>query len=184
MNLTKKKLQDAVEVEGKMYEIHTDHWRWFRFAELIKNDIKEGDLNFLYLDSVPKNEKEGFGALYEFFLEKKEIPRPIESDGTKTLDYTLDADLIWAAVLEQYGIDLCSEPVHWHKVRAMIDGLHGTKMNEIMQIRSWKKGSGKMTDYDRHMMRLKQAWSLPDDSSDVVGESDTLSDADLSILGF
>lgn len=195
MKLTKAVLPKSIILEnGKIFEIKTEHYHWFRFAEILreKNALLT-DFDFIYASRNPEEKpstieemQEAYEKLCEFFYEKKEIPRPTgDSDGTKTLDYVIDSDLIYSAFLEQYGIDLISTPMHWHKVRALLEGLHNTKLNEIMGFRSWRRtGSGKMTEHEREMQKLKMSWSLPDDEDQVIGEGDEMTLEDLRALGF
>lgn len=195
MKLTKAILPKSIILSnGKIFEINTDHYYWFRFSEIIRGkSYLLTDFDFLYKSRNPEDKpstveemQEAYEKLCEFFYEKKEIPRPTgDSDGTRTIDYEIDADLIYSAFMEQYGIDLVSTPLHWHKVRALLEGLHNTKLNEIMGYRSWRRtGSGKLSDHEREMQKLKMAWSLPDDDDEVIGEGDELNEEDLKALGF
>lgn len=191
MKLSKAILPKYINLSNKKsYEIKTEHYYWFRFSEILREgNFLLTDFNFLYKSDCPstiEEMNEAFQKLCEFFYEKKTIPRPTgDADGTRTIDYELDADLIYSAFMEQYGIDLVSTPLHWHKVRALLDGLHNTKLNEIMGYRSWRRnGSGKMSDYERDMLRMKMAWELPPDKEEVVGEDSTLNEDDLKMLGF
>lgn len=100
-----------------------------------------------------------------FFLRLK-LPRSIgESFGGKILDYEIDADLIYAAFYEQYGIDLLATDshghvvqIHWHIFLALLSGLHNTKLNEVMNCRCWT-GDTK-TEYGKQMQKLRNAWEL------------------------
>ena len=50
MDLTKKILPSAVEVDGIFYPVKTDHYYWFNFARLIKKKVSVSDFDFLYED--------------------------------------------------------------------------------------------------------------------------------------
>lgn len=155
MNLAKAFLPEAVEVLGKFYKIHTGHSFWFRFSQLLNEDkLFLHDVDFLYDGEIPEDRQAGFDALCKFFYEKKEIPRC--EGGENILDYDIDAELLYAGILQCYGIDLFDEQYHWHKVRAMIVGLHGTKLNEVFGIRSWSDTKNK------EAMKLKREWALPE----------------------
>jgi hypothetical protein len=148
-------------VSGRTYHIRTDHYSWFRFAELLKHiGTTYGEFDFLYIeDEKPFNRKEGFEQLMKFFYEKRLLPRPDHSstDTKEIIDYVLDADLIYSAIMQCYGVDLYDKPIHWHKVRAMINGLVGTKYNDILYYRACKYDSK-----DKELMKLKRAWALPE----------------------
>ena len=165
MDLTKAVLPDSVQVSGKSYKIHTGHPWWFRFAQIIEQDkIFLRDLDHLYVEEIPEDRQAGIDALSAFFYEKKEVPRSIDDSGERILDYDIDADFIYAGILQQYGVDLFEKELHWHKVRAMIASLHGTMINEIMSYRCAKDTKNK------EMMRLKRIWSLPEKMSEEEKE--------------
>lgn len=169
-----------VSVGGRLYAIRTGHPWWFRFAELIKDGRTEaGSFDFLYTEDIPEDREEGFARLLSFFAPKRELPRADAGGGGSgeiALDYTLDADFIYAGILEQYGIDLLEKEIHWHKVLAMIGALHGTKLNDIIGYRLYKKPS-KDASYDRDMQRLRRMWRIetPEDILAAQREKDFFS---------
>jgi hypothetical protein len=138
MDLTKAVLPDTVIVSGKVYKIRTEHYYWFRFADIIEQEIKyTNDFDFLYIGKIPEDRQAGVDALCGFFIEKKEIPRSDVETGSRIVDYQIDADYIYAGILQCYGIDLKEKAYHWHKVRAMITGMTGTRFNTILEYRSY-----------------------------------------------
>lgn len=163
MVLSKMTLPADVSVGGKLYAVRTGHPWWFRFAELMKDkNAVLGDFDFLYDGETPEDRKEGFDRLIEFFAPKRELPRAERTGagaGEIAIDYTLDADFIYAGILEQYGVDLLEKELHWHKVLAMINGLHGTKLNEIIGYRLYRT-PGKDASYDKDMQRLRKIWRI------------------------
>ena len=156
MDLTKLKLPDTVEVSGAFFRIKTGHPYWFRFMQILKEPgATTASFDYIYRDEIPADKDEAFKALTEFCWEKKEIPRTDGSEGaTRIIDYTIDADLIWTAILQVYGIDLTEQEVHWHKVRAMLAALPGSRLEEVMGYRCYK---GK----DAKIQKLRRQWELP-----------------------
>ena len=157
MNLTKMVMPSAVEVLGISYPIKTGHPYWFRFMQILKEKGATVDsFDYIYRDGIPADREAGLNALLEFCWEKKEIPRSSgEESGARLVDYETDADLIWAAVLQVYGIDLTEREVHWHKVRAMLAALPGSRLEEGM---GWRCYKGK----DAKLLKLKRQWELPE----------------------
>ncbi len=176
MRLSKLVLPSSVEVGGRMYSVKTGHPYWFRFAEIL-SDRKAvfGDFDFLYDTDVPGDRKAGFEKLIEFYSPETELPRKdgAESSGETVLDFTADSQLIFAAILEQYGIDLFEKEIHWHKVLAMISGLHSTRLNEIIGYRLYRKPS-KNDSTEREMMKLKKMWRI--ESADEKKEAEKASE--------
>lgn len=159
----------SVEVGGRYYPINTDFRAWFCFQKLLQDkNALYGDFDFLYTEDKPQDRLKGFEALYNFYNIKREIPRPTNETNDKVLDYEQDAELIYSAFIEQYNIDLMATdkdghfiPLHWHKFQALLFGLHNTKLNDVMQMRCWKRPNGKLTDYDKEQQKLYNAWKLP-----------------------
>jgi len=157
MDLTKSFLPDSVMVSGKHYKIHTGHSYWFRFAQILGQDVKLlSEFAHLYVDDIPEDQQSGVDALYGFYYEAKELPRSEGDSGERVLDYEIDADFIYSAILQCYGIDLYEKQVHWHKVRAMIAGISGTRLNDVMGYRC--ASPRKNTE----IARLKRIWALPE----------------------
>lgn len=179
IDLSKVKLPDCIEAAGSFFTIKTDFRSWLNFSRIVntKGAVVD-DVDFIYTDTIPpaENKKEAFEKLLEFFQPKTPLPRPIgESSGVKILDYEIDADLIYAAFYEQYGIDLLETDkhghavqMHWHRFLALLSGLHNTKLNEVMSWRSWN-GDTK-TEYGKQMKKLRNAWELPEEKDEKVQE--------------
>ena len=101
--------------------------------------INDGDFSGydgLFLEPSPAPTQEVIEALGAFFHEKKEVPR---SEGSSdTLDYDIDADYIYAAFMQGYGIDLMEEGLHWHKFLALWAALpDDTAMSKIIGDRQY-----------------------------------------------
>lgn len=172
MRLSKMILPGGISTGGKFYKIKTGHPYWFRFAELLKrNERRLSVYDFLYDGEAPADRSRGFEELLRFFAPERLLPRADKGDdgGETAIDYEADAELIYAGILEQYGVDLFAREVHWHKVLAMIAGLHSTKLNNIIGYRLYSKPS-KSDSYDKDMARLKRMWRIETDEDRKAAE--------------
>lgn len=179
MNLTKNYLPSTVNVGGSSYQIKTDFKIWLRFAiNLSKGEInKLEDIYFLFPSGKVTTEKpqELIKALIDFLHPKKELPRPIGgSSDIIVMDYEKDADLIYSAFMEQYGIDLMSESInlHWHKFKALEAGLHNTRLNDVMGYRTYNPDE--KSDYKKTMADLKRAWKIDRVTAETAEEKAAL----------
>lgn len=160
IDLTSKGLPNTINVNGRLYSIYTDFRIWMRLAIQLQH-LKNGDtIDVAYLfknEHPPRISIEN--DLLPFLYPKQELPRRTgkESDAI-LIDYELDADLIWAAILGQYGVDLCEvEELHWWKFRAMISGLNeSTKLHEVMSFRCYEKRRDNSDPYEE----LRRAWEI------------------------
>lgn len=169
IELKKARLPESVEVDGSLYTIHTSFKYFLRFIELLANkDIKPHDFDFMYKSKKPQDRESGLIALVQFCNPPQILPHTdkLESSGEKAVDYTIDADYIFAAFMERYGIDLVESDMHWYKFQALFKGLYDTKLNEIIGYRLWENTSGKRDAYTRQMEKLKTAWELPQESDE------------------
>lgn len=163
IDLKKTGLPESVEVEGGLYYIQTSFKYWLRFLGLLEDkDTPPEDFDFMYKDKKPNNRLGGLFALMQFCNPPQILPRVQKSEAAeKVIDYTIDADYIYAAFLEQYGINLVTSKMHWYKFQALFRGLHDTKLNEIIGYRLYENTGGKRDSYTRHMEELRRAWELP-----------------------
>lgn len=158
MDLTKRALPNTVMVGGRAYSIYTDFRLWMQF-EIAVSKLRRGetiDISYLFKNDMPVYCN--LTELFVFSRPQSPLPRPISHSNVIALDYELDADLIYAAFLGQYGIDLCEvEELHWHKFLALLSGLNeSTKLREVMGYRCYEKTDNKKDPYEE----LRRAWEI------------------------
>lgn len=158
MDLTKA-LPNTVTCHGRAFSVYTDYRIWMRFEIQILN-WHEGDdfpIDYLFKNEVPFNPD--IADLLAFSRPYSELPRRMQDEDVTVIDWEIDGELIYAAILGQYGIDLFEvKDLHWHKFLAMIKGLNEqTRMREVMQYRAYKKETGKNID---QYERLRDAWEI------------------------
>jgi hypothetical protein len=169
IELKKSRLPESVEVDGSLFKVHTSFKYWLRFLELIADSqTPPQDFDYMYIEEKPISRVNGLIALVQFCNPPQILPRTErkEQSGDKAVDYAIDADYIFAAFMEMYGIDLVESDLHWYKFQALFKGLHDTKLNEIIGYRLWENTSGKRDAYTRQMEKLKSAWELPQESDE------------------
>lgn len=160
IDLTKRGLPNVVEINGSLYSIYTDFRLWMRFeidVSRMRSVNDRIDVSYLFKNDMPPycNIQE----LFAFSRPHTPLPRQIKHSSVTTLDFELDSDLIYAAFLGQYGIDLTEvKELHWHKFLALIRGLNeSTKLREVMGYRCYEKA----TDKDRDIYEeLRCAWEI------------------------
>ena len=126
-------LPETVEIDGAEYRINSD-FRISILFELLMQDDEVGKRQKLiqglklYYPEIPQNMTEAVEKMIWFYR----CGRETESDrsgsggsGSKQVySFEYDDDYIYAAFLEQYGIDLQDvEDLHWWKFRALFKAL-------------------------------------------------------------
>lgn len=176
MDLTRKGLPNVVEIDGSPYSVYTDYRLWMRF----ENDVmkmQQGDLidvSYLFKNGMPLYCS--VTDLFAFSRPRSVLPRSTGDSDVIALDYELDGELIYAAFLGQYGIDLIDvEELHWHKFLALLKGLNGqTKLREVMGYRCYEK---REPDKNRDAYEeLRRAWEIERISPAKQKEAEKFSD--------
>ena len=160
IDLTKHVLPDAIIVDGRAFRIKTDFTHWINFSQKIDERAPLLDFDYIYIEEKPEDRAAGFNELMTFFINKRELPHVRESGShEKFLDYTLDADLIFAAFWQQYQIDLVEiKHLHWWKFQALLFGLKDTKLADVMSFRGYDEND--KTSYKDYMKRQREAWKI------------------------
>ena len=159
LDLTKAILPSSITVGGRTYKIKTWYKLWIRFLEICRKPDELKDFDFLFQDEIPEDKEQAFMELQKFASPEHTLPRPTSDGGGKVIDYTHDSRLIYAAFMQQYGIDLIDGPeLHWWKFLALMEGLHGTKLNDVMEARMYDPND--RTTYDESKKKALAAWTL------------------------
>lgn len=158
MDLTKRALPNTVVVGGRAYSIYTDFRIWMRF-EIAISKLKQGetiDISYLFKNDMPAYCD--LRELFAFSRPESPLPRQISHSDVIVLDYELDSDLIFAAFLGQYGIDLYdAKELHWHKFLALLKGVNeSTRLREVMGYRCYERSNDKKDPYEE----MRRAWEI------------------------
>ena len=152
IDLTIKGLPNTITVNGRSYSIYTDFRVWMRlYIQLQKMKKNERiDVRYIFKNEHPK--KINLDDLYQFLSPPHELPRAIgRQSHTRLVDFEIDSNLIYAAFMGQYGIDLIEvEELHWHKFLALFEGLNkSTKLREVMECRAYEKIKDDKDPYEK-----------------------------------
>lgn len=178
MSLLTSKLPDSVRVCGKDYPVRTDFRTWLRFEELMLEEKTRGSERMARLYALcftgekPSAPRSALSALFRFFSGRadeeegaEEKPKAGRKSASRTLDFSFDAGLIYAAFREVYGIDLLSEQtsLHWHVFLALLRALPDEcRLCRVMSLRAMKLSDISDPDTRRRYAELKEACALPD----------------------
>lgn len=92
------------------------------------------------------------------------------------ISYIKDDALIYAAFMQQYGLDLAETELHWHKFRALLDGLtEDTQLVKVMRYRSVKLGDV-ATEERKFYRDMQEFYSLEQISEDEAERLSALED--------
>lgn len=136
MRLTDK-LPDRVKVGRRTYRVDLDFRNVLRMIDILsREDLLQASKEYLALRCVmrrpPRNTGDTIAALTGMLFSggKKE-------EKEKLTDFEQDADLIRAAFLQAYGINLWRDGLHWLEFTGLLAGLpEGSRYAEIISIRA------------------------------------------------
>lgn len=210
MNVLLDRLPTEIFISGKPVPIASDFRTWILFEQLnldktLSEEQKaEKSLRLVFPDliHIPLNEpKQIIERLMWFYRggdrqqneyqlreQKRSEARQNAGDETSPLyyDYDFDADYIYAAYMQQYGVDLSTSTMHWWKFRAMFAGLTDkTKFVQIMGYRAAKIDKDMTESQKRFYKRMKKVYALPlpqDEQEKTRAIEDALQGGDITLL--
>lgn len=133
-------LPDWIIIDGKRYRLNLDFRNVLRMMEVMsRNDLLAEARNYRALKCVmrrvPKDITQAMKAVNQLLFPKTES-KP-SKPGPAVTDYKQDADLIRAAFLQSYGINLWRDKLHWFEFTALLQNLpDGSRYTDIIGIRS------------------------------------------------
>lgn len=165
-------LPETVEIDGAEYRINSD-FRISILFELLMQDDEVGKRQKLiqglklYYPEIPQNMTEAVDKMIWFYRCGKETESGGHGSGSgrakQIYSFEHDDDYIYAAFLEQYGIDLQDvEELHWWKFRALFRGLsEDTEFVKIMGYRSVKITSKMSKEQREFYKKMQSIHALP-----------------------
>lgn len=178
-------LVDKLPTDYEGLKINTN-FRSFILFELLMQDreIEKEEkivlaLNLFY-EGIPTDIKKAIDGIVWFYTRGKKIKQEENEENKKNnkkkkiYSYEHDADLIYTAFLDQYGLDLNDVVyLHWFKFKAMFEGLKDdNKICKAMSYRAIDLNKIKDKEERKKYKKLQKDWALPDDRTEEEKERD------------
>jgi len=166
-------LPKTVEVGSLQLPIDTDFRTWIKLESLLLDEeLNQGDKLVLALKLVYPNPVPPFflmEALEEIFWFYTCGKAPADDGKDEEAEereaifsYEADAPYLYAAFLEQYGIDLTEVELHWWKFQALMKGLKpDTLFVKILGYRAMKLPADLPTEKREFYTKMKKLYALP-----------------------
>lgn len=167
MWLTKSDLPKSITVNKKEIFIKTGFRDWIKF-ECILSDEQISDrfkptllLNTVIYDIPKENQEPILEALFSFYRLNKPILEYPSSKNEVAYQFNFDIDLIFAAFLQQYHINLLTTQMHWWEFKSLFNALdENTKFIKVIGYRTMD--ISKMTkEQKKNYSELKKVYALP-----------------------
>lgn len=176
MSLLTEDLPKSLIIEGEECPIRTDLKTWLKFSQLVDNEnifkALPEMLQLVFFKLPPKLE----GAIYamlDFYsgIKTEHIEKEKGTTKKALFDFEYDAELIYAAFMQQYGIDLSESNMHWWKFRALVYGLaEDTHFSKVIHFRGVDLNEIKDKEQKAFYRRMKAVYKLPDNRSEQAKE--------------
>ena len=181
MNKPFSKPSQSVRVGDRFFEINTDFRVWIEVSnQLERDDLSDFEkicmlLVMGYKKELPQNIDAAIEALFDFFSMGKRGSAP--SSHTQVLSFSQDEGFIYAAFMQQYGIDLYKDNLHWHQFLQLLNSLgEDCALVRIMGYRSIKTGKIKNPQEKKFYENMKKKYRLHKkiNDTDIANALDSL----------
>lgn len=179
-------LPEQVEIAGQMVPISSDFRTGILFEEVLQDpgldDLEKLQTALhLYFPGVVFDYDvldEALGKLVWFYRCGTD---PAETTGETSgaadedppFSYEHDADYIYSAFMQAYGLDLARHPLHWWQFRALFRSLpEDTQLVKIIGYRTMKIPAKISKEQRQHYEHLKRVYALPQSADRQQLESD------------
>lgn len=96
-----------------------------------------------------------------------------DNDSDPPFSYEHDADYIYSAFMQAYGLDLARQPLHWWQFRALFRSLpEDTQLVKIIGYRTMKLPAKMSKEQRQHYEKLKRVYALPQSADRQQLEND------------
>jgi hypothetical protein len=183
MNLLIDGLPREVWLSGELVPIDTDYRTGILFEELVQDatmapaDKIATAIELYFPDEGIRDAGEAMERILWFYQcgDDQAGNQPQVQGGTSEtpFSYEYDADYIYAAFVEAYGIDLTQNPLHWWQFRALFKALpEDTQFMKIVGYRTMKIPAKLPKEQREHYQKMKQLYRLPESKDRQQLESD------------
>lgn len=173
MNILTQRLPEGIVKNGKFYPVYTDFKNWVMISEILEEEkeltpIVLSKIFVLCYKLLPETAEDAFSGMIDFLSCGKKIKEKKEGsrNGGRIFSFKEDAELIYAAFLSQYGIDLIKESLHWYEFCALFSALSKEhKLFEVMNFRAVRLSDIKDRSLRAYYCKMKKLYSLSDNRS-------------------
>ena len=172
MNLLIDLVPKTITIDNKEYEINSD-FRTSILFELLMQDksIKNNDKIYLalelYYPNIPDDINSAIEKMLWFYICGKDLitskRKGKGKSDIKIYSFEYDDDYIYAAFMDQYGIDLQDiKYLHWWKFKAMFKSLkEDTEIVKIMRYRSMDLSKIKDKNEKAYYKKMQELYKIP-----------------------
>lgn len=166
----KKEMPDYVVYNGVRYGVNSDFRVWINIESILYSELPWFEkiieiFRLCYKDNLPPDANAAFMLLIDFYCGKETggiKNKEYKGTSARVFDFEADADLFYAAFMQQYSIDLTKECLHWWKFLALFRSIgQDTKLFSVMQYRAMDLSEITDKRQKDYYKKLKRIYRLP-----------------------
>jgi hypothetical protein len=150
MNILIDELPKKVEIEGEEIEINTDYRNVLLYFRALRDEELEDREKLeiaarLFFKRTPRNVEEAMRYINDEYIvcsskrKKRVLTNSFSASQKVVFDFEQDGGLIYVSFMQEYGIDLRKEKMHWYAFKALFDGLgEETVLRRVIEFRKMK----------------------------------------------
>lgn len=163
-----KSLPESVTIGGVEYQINSGFRASIQFEILVQEEAEEDQLlqqmlEIYYGNQIPPDIFQAVEkALWFYAGGSLDQNNTKQGERSQPYSFEYDWDYIYAAFLEQYGVDLYETELHWWKFKAMFSAFNDkVKFSEIIGYRTVKIDSKMSKSQKEFYKKMKKVYALP-----------------------
>ena len=167
MNLLIDLVPKTITIDNKEYEINSDFRTSILFELLMQDNDKIYLALELYYPNIPDDINSAIEKMLWFYRCGKDLitskRKGKGKSDIKIYSFEYDDDYIYAAFMDQYGIDLQDiKYLHWWKFKAMFKSLkEDTEIVKIMRYRSMDLSKIKDKNEKAYYKKMQELYKIP-----------------------
>lgn len=178
-NILTDALPGHVTLYETKYPVHTSFKNWLKISELLKDMTGKNigkALSLCYQESLPPNLPSSILGMMHFYNRGALSSAPQGEKKEPVVSFSQDADVIFAAFRQVYGIDLTKEDLHWYVFCALFSALsEDNAFQNLIRLRTMDETTIKNPQRRRKVQRLKEKVRLKSESVSEIDVAQKLS---------
>lgn len=170
-------LLDPLPEKWNGYPIDTDFQTGIMISQCLEDkELSEREKIYTALSLLFPQEdmrppfSEAVEALEWWMTEFNHDKHKKQESGPRAVDFDIDQWRIYAAFLNQYGIDLNNTKMHWFCFMGLLSNLEECSFSRVIDIRQ-KKITGKMQKEEKkYFIEMKKVYALRDEEKPLTEE--------------
>ena len=178
-NILTDALPEHIVLYETPYPVHTSFKNWLKISELLKEQSGKNigkALSLCYKEKLPPNLPSAVLGMMDFYNRGAFDYAPQGEKKEPIVSFSQDADVIFAAFRQVYGIDLTKEELHWHVFCALFSALsEDNAFLNLIRLRTMDETTIKDPKRRRKVQKLKEKVRLQSEKTSEIDVAQKLS---------